>query len=227
MHELELTRYANFEINALSGGTKQRVLIARALMHNPAIVILDEPPVGLDPDIRRKLWDQIKALKKAGITVILTTHYLDEAEILSDRICILSKGKVVMVESLQALKEKHQMASLEDIFLRLNKQENLSNKNEKPVAHNFFHFFALTRRNCKIIFKELSEPLVDGVILTGLNVLLFVYLFPAMGMPENLIAPIFLGSLLSMFFNLGFSLAVRIVLDIQYKRFIDYQLTLP
>lgn len=122
MHELELTRYANYEIESLSGGTKQRVLIARALMHEPAIILLDEPTVGLDPDIRRKLWEQILALKKMGITIILTTHYLDEAEILSDRICILSKGKVLRIESMQALKEQYQMANLEEIFLRITKE---------------------------------------------------------------------------------------------------------
>lgn len=122
MHDLELTRYADFDISALSGGTKQRVLIARALMHKPAIILLDEPTVGLDPDIRRKLWDLILELKAQGITIILTTHYLDEAEVLSDRICILNKGKVVMVESVQALKAKHEMATLEEIFLRITKE---------------------------------------------------------------------------------------------------------
>src|SRR5207248_7700683 len=80
MEQLELTRYASFEVSALSGGNKQRVLIARALIHKPAIIILDEPTVGLDPDIRKKLWQQIADLKKMGITIILTTHYLDEAE---------------------------------------------------------------------------------------------------------------------------------------------------
>lgn len=122
MEQLNLTRYADYEIDSLSGGTKQRVLIARALVHKPAIVLLDEPTVGLDPDIRRKLWDQIKELKKLGITIILTTHYLDEAEVLSDRICILSKGKVLMVESMQSLKARHDMATLEEIFLELTKE---------------------------------------------------------------------------------------------------------
>lgn len=119
MTQLELTRYASFKIDALSGGNKQRVLIARALMHKPKLVLLDEPTVGLDPDIRRKLWDLIRSLKSQGITVILTTHYLDEAEALSDRICILDKGKVRLVASTQALKEQHGMASLETIFLKL------------------------------------------------------------------------------------------------------------
>ena len=124
MDQLQLTRYASFEIDQLSGGTKQRVLIARALMHNPDIVLLDEPTVGLDPDIRRTLWQIIKELKKQGITIILTTHYLDEAEYLSDRVCILNKGKVLLIESLKDLKARHAMASLEEIFLQLTKEAN-------------------------------------------------------------------------------------------------------
>lgn len=119
LNDLELTRYAHFEIDALSGGTKQRVLIARALVHSPQIIILDEPTVGLDPDIRKKLWQIILDLKKHGITIILTTHYLDEAEALSDRVCILHQGKIVLIESVEALKEKHHMIRLEDIFLHL------------------------------------------------------------------------------------------------------------
>lgn len=119
MHLLELQRYASFQIHALSGGNKQRVLIARALIHNPEIVILDEPTVGLDPDIRRKLWDLIKLLKQKGITVILTTHYLDEAEVLSDRICMLHRGSIILIESMAALKARYNMAKLEDIYLQI------------------------------------------------------------------------------------------------------------
>lgn len=114
-----LQKYAHFSINQLSGGNKQRVLIARALIHNPKIIIFDEPTVGLDPDIRRALWEEIKVLKKMGITVILTTHYLDEAEQLSDRVCFLHKGKIVLIDSVQALKTKYNNASLEDIFIKL------------------------------------------------------------------------------------------------------------
>lgn len=122
MQQLELERYAKFQTQALSGGNKQRVLIARALMHEPQLVILDEPTVGLDPDIRRKLWELIKSLKNMGITVILTTHYLDEAEILSDRICMLHKGQVKLIESVQTLREQHSMANLEEIFLTLTQE---------------------------------------------------------------------------------------------------------
>ena len=79
-------------------------------------------PWASDPDIRKKLWDIIKGLKALGITIILTTHYLDEAEYLSDRICILHRGKVKLLESLQGLKSRHQEEKLEDIFLRCLKE---------------------------------------------------------------------------------------------------------
>lgn len=123
IHELELDRYTDFNVHALSGGNKQRVLIARALMHKPSIIILDEPTVGLDPDIRKKLWQQIIDLKKMGITIILTTHYLDEAEVLSDRVCILHHGNVLLTEKVTELKAKHHMNKLEDIFLHLMKEQ--------------------------------------------------------------------------------------------------------
>lgn len=91
----------------------------------------------------------------------------------------------------------------------------------------FKTFLALTRRNLKIIFKQLSKPLIDGGIFAVLNMLLFVYLFPVIGMSNDLIGPVFLGSFVSIFFSLGFSMALRIVFDLKYERFIDYQLTLP
>jgi len=114
-----LQKYAQFQINELSGGNKQRVLIARALIHNPKIIIFDEPTVGLDPDIRHALWGEIKTLKEMGITIILTTHYLDEAEHLSDRVCFLHRGKVILIDSVQNLKAQRNNASLEDIFIQL------------------------------------------------------------------------------------------------------------
>lgn len=114
-----LQRYADCAINQLSGGNKQRVLIARALIHNPKIIIFDEPTVGLDPDIRRALWQQIKELQKIGITIILTTHYLDEAEYLSDRVCFLHKGKVILIEPVNELKKRYENLSLEEIFIRV------------------------------------------------------------------------------------------------------------
>lgn len=123
LHKFELERYQDFKIDALSGGNKQRVLIARAMLHRPALILLDEPTVGLDPDIRKKLWDMIKDLKKEGVTVVLTTHYLDEAEYLSDRICILHKGKVVKIETVESLIKTGAGKKLEDIFISFVEQQ--------------------------------------------------------------------------------------------------------
>ena len=118
----DLERYKDRKVDELSGGTRQRVLIARALMHSPELVILDEPTVGLDPDIRRQLWDHIAALRDAGTTVILTTHYLDEAEVLADRVCVLRDGRVQLVCSVQELKKEHDHDSLETIFIKLSRE---------------------------------------------------------------------------------------------------------
>lgn len=121
--KFELKKYEHFKIDALSGGNKQRVLIARAMLHKPALILLDEPTVGLDPDIRKKLWDMIKQLKQEGVTIILTTHYLDEAEYLSDRICILHRGKVVKIESVENLIKTGAGKKLEDIFITFVQQK--------------------------------------------------------------------------------------------------------
>jgi ABC-2 type transport system ATP-binding protein len=119
MVQFELTPYLHQKANVLSGGYKQRFMIARALMHNPQLVILDEPTVGLDPHIRRQLWQQIKDLKAAGVTVILTTHYLDEAEQLSDRVCVLDNGLIKLIDTPDKLKADFKMNNLEDVFIAL------------------------------------------------------------------------------------------------------------
>lgn len=119
LDQFELMKYAHEYPDILSGGYKQRLVIARALMHNPKLVILDEPTVGLDPHIRRELWAVINKLKEQGVTVIITTHYLDEAEILSDRVVILDKGSIRMVDKPENLKSAYNKARLEDVFLQL------------------------------------------------------------------------------------------------------------
>lgn len=119
----DLQKYKKSGVNILSRGYKQRLLLARSLIHNPKIVILDEPTVGLDPHIRRELWAKIKDLKSEGITVFITTHYLEEVEILSDRVCILDKGKVLLIDKPSNLKQIYQKGTLEDIFLQLISEE--------------------------------------------------------------------------------------------------------
>ena len=115
--EFHLEEYLQANIDQVSGGYKQRFLIARALMHRPKLVILDEPTVGLDSHIRRELWGVIQKLREDGITVILTTHYLDEAEKLSDRICLIHKGTVRTIDTPENLKKKHKKNNLEEVFL--------------------------------------------------------------------------------------------------------------
>ena len=123
METFNLIKYAHSSVASLSGGYKQRLSIARALLHNPEILIFDEPTVGLDPHIRRQLWAIIRMVKNQGITVILTTHYLDEAEELADRVCMLDKGKIILIEKVEDLKKAHGKATLEEVFLKLVDQE--------------------------------------------------------------------------------------------------------
>lgn len=127
VEELELKNYSQSFVDYLSGGYKQRFLIARTLMHHPKLVILDEPTVGLDPHIRREIWKIIQNLKKEGVSVLLTTHYLDEAETLSDRVCIIDKGVIRLIDTPSNLKQLYQKGNLEDVFIQLTKEED---KNE-------------------------------------------------------------------------------------------------
>lgn len=123
LEKFDLTRYANFNLNALSGGYKQRFLIARTLMHDPKLIIMDEPTVGLDPKLRRLLWKFILDLKDEGKTIILTTHYLDEADILSDRICVINDGIIKALDKPAKLKDIWKSQNLEEVFLELIKEK--------------------------------------------------------------------------------------------------------
>jgi len=118
LEKFDLLEYAKSNSTELSGGYRQRFLIARTLMHSPSLVILDEPTVGLDPHIRRQFWEVIKDLKKDGITVLLTTHYLDEAEQLSDRVALIHQGTIRTIDSPENLKKYHEKNNLEEVFLK-------------------------------------------------------------------------------------------------------------
>jgi ABC-type multidrug transport system ATPase subunit len=124
MDQFQLHEYAKSKAFVLSGGYKQRFLIARTLMHRPRLVILDEPTVGLDPHIRHQLWEQISELKKNGSSILLTTHYLDEAEHLSDRVCIIETGLIKTIGTPKSLMKLHEKHRLEDVFLKLMQESN-------------------------------------------------------------------------------------------------------
>jgi ABC-2 type transport system ATP-binding protein len=103
LRQLSLWDKRHSRINALSGGMKRRVLIAKALCHEPRVLFLDEPTAGVDVELRRDMWEIVRGLKADGVTIILTTHYIEEAEAIADRVGIISKGELLLVEEKQAL----------------------------------------------------------------------------------------------------------------------------
>jgi len=115
---VEMREKANVNIKNLSGGMKHRLLLSRALINNPELLILDEPTTGLDPYSRHSVWDKMNHLKSKGITLILTTHYMEEAEKLCDRVAIMDKGKIITIDAPSRLKEMHG-GNLEDVYLKL------------------------------------------------------------------------------------------------------------
>ncbi|HEV7477931.1 MAG TPA: ABC transporter ATP-binding protein, partial [Burkholderiales bacterium] len=106
LRELSLWDKRNDKIMTLSGGMKRRVLIAKALAHEPQILFLDEPTAGVDVELRRDMWALVRRLREGGVTIILTTHYIDEAEEMADRIGVISKGELIVVEEKAVLMKK-------------------------------------------------------------------------------------------------------------------------
>ncbi len=136
MDAIELLKLVNLEDKAksrykdLSGGQKQRFSVATTLINNPKIIFLDEPSTGLDPQARRNLWDLIRTIRNRGTTVIITTHYMDEAEYLCDRVAIMDEGRIIsldapdklidhLIESGFERKKEFKPANLEDVFIHL------------------------------------------------------------------------------------------------------------
>jgi ABC-2 type transport system ATP-binding protein len=99
LRDLSLWDKKDAKINTLSGGMKRRVMIAKALSHEPRILFLDEPTAGVDVELRRDMWAMVRGLKEAGVTIILTTHYIEEAEDMADRVGVIAKGELILVEN--------------------------------------------------------------------------------------------------------------------------------
>ncbi len=106
LRDLSLWNKKDNKLMTLSGGMKRRVMIAKALSHEPQILFLDEPTAGVDVELRRDMWEMVRALRASGVTVILTTHYIDEAEEMADRIGVINKGELILVEEKAALMNK-------------------------------------------------------------------------------------------------------------------------
>jgi ABC-2 type transport system ATP-binding protein len=132
--DVQLSDKANSYVEQLSGGQKQRFSIAAALVHGPKVFFLDEPTTGLDPQARRNLWGLIEEVKARGVTVILTTHYMDEAELLCDRVAVMDNGKIIAMDTPKNLiknllkkgfkkEQVVEQANLEDVFIDLTGKE--------------------------------------------------------------------------------------------------------
>lgn len=134
LEEVDLTEKAKTYVKSLSGGQRQRFSIAASLVNDPVAIFLDEPTTGLDPQARRNLWDLVKSIKESGKTIILTTHYMDEAEYLCDRIAIMDDGEIIALDTpnklIDGLLKKGfkphtevKKATLEDVFIDLTGKE--------------------------------------------------------------------------------------------------------
>jgi ABC-2 type transport system ATP-binding protein len=123
LERVGLTEKAGTRENKLSGGQAQRLSIACALVHDPELVFLDEPTTGLDPQARRNLWDLLRRINAEGRTVVLTTHYMDEAQTLCDRVAVMDHGRVLRVGAPAELIAELGVTSLEDVFLHLTGRE--------------------------------------------------------------------------------------------------------
>lgn len=134
LEEVNLADKADSYIENLSGGQKQRFSIAAALVHSPKVFFMDEPTTGLDPQARRNLWNLVRQVQSRGISVILTTHYMEEAEVLCDRVAIMDNGQIIALDKPKKLvrdllnrgfkKEQHvEQANLEDVFIDLTGKE--------------------------------------------------------------------------------------------------------
>lgn len=131
LKELSLWDKRKSQIITLSGGMKRRVMIAKALAHEPQILFLDEPTAGVDVELRKAMWDVVRGLRDAGVTIILTTHYIEEAEEMADRVGVINKGEIVLVEEKAKLMQK-----LGRKQLKLHLQEKLTAVPASLAAHH-------------------------------------------------------------------------------------------
>ncbi len=146
LSKVGLADKAGYQVKELSGGQKQRFTIATALLHKPEIIFLDEPTTGLDPQARREMWQLIKGLNAEGMSIVLTTHYMEEAEYLCDRVAIMERGKILKLDSPEGLIE-----SLSTVY-------KLSFFVERPLGEDFFEEF---KKNTKDLMLDFPKVIVE------------------------------------------------------------------
>ena len=163
---VSLENKADAYSRSLSGGMKRRLLIAKAMVHQPPILILDEPPAGVDVELRNNLWNNVKKLNKEGVTIILTTHYLFEAQEMCDRIAIIDKGNLVALDTTQKLLDriqtkkinfkvknidKNKILKMEGIQFKIDSSESISVIYEKNSLNFGEIINYLSKNNIKIL----------------------------------------------------------------------------
>ena len=155
---VSLENQSNSYSRSLSGWMKRRLLVAKAMVHQPPIIILDEPTAGVDVDLRKKLWENVKSLNKKGVTIILTTHYLEEAEKMCDRIGILSHGKLVALDTTKNLLNKIQTKKVSFIT---DKKVNISVNTLKSlkIISNKDNEFCISYEKSKINIEQIISQL--------------------------------------------------------------------
>ena len=172
LKSLNLWEKRDTPIIALSGGMKRRVLIAKALSHKPKILFLDEPTSGVDVQLRKGMWDLISTLKKDGVTVILTTHYIKEAEVIADRVGILSKGKLILVEEKKDLIQKFgkKIVSVELREKLKSIPKALSNQNVSLSKDNQSVLFEVNNSDDQISMANTLKVIVNtGLFIKDVN----------------------------------------------------------
>ena len=168
----------------LSGGMKRRLLIAKAMVHQPPILVLDEPTAGVDVELRKNLWDNVKELNKIGVTIILTTHYLFEAQEMCDRIAILDKGNIVALDTTQKLLDriqtkrinlkvknidKNKVLKMEGIHFKIDSDESISITYEKNSLNFEEIINYLSKNNIKILDIITEDGNLEDVFIKLTN----------------------------------------------------------
>jgi len=169
---VELTEWKYKEVKTFSGGMRRRLEIARGLMHTPDILFLDEPTLGLDPQTRRHIWSYIEKLKEMGITIVLTTHYLEEADYLCDRVAIIDHGKIKVLDTPRALKSaiggniisisSREPQRLSDLFIR----KRICDKTR--ISETVVSFE--TKDGAKLVPKVMEIALKEGIGVESIEV---------------------------------------------------------
>ena len=160
---IELTEKCAAKVSELSGGMRRRLLIARALMNNPEILILDEPTTGLDPQARHLVWDKLFDLKKRGVTQIVTTHYMDEAYELCDRIAIMDQGRIMEEGIPQTLIEKHIGREVLEIRVTETVRSNILALNS-PMVKGYDSY-----RDLLVLYTDEAEKLLEKIKENEIN----------------------------------------------------------